>query len=307
MRPGTDREPALLPVAALELVRGRVDEVLDVFLASQREELAGVDPEGGLLIDELRRVIAGGGKRLRPAFCYWGHRAAGAADAAPIVRAAAALELLHTFAIVHDDVMDDSPRRRGVPSSHVHLAEQHRRRGMVGDHERYGRSVAILAGDLAAVLADHLLVDSGFAPDALLPALERYDRMRTEMAVGQLLDLGGAGHTDERTARRVASLKTGSYTVEGPLLIGVALAGGSPDVAACLSRYGRPLGQAFQLRDDILDGDAAGPPESASGPPPRVVDALVNEACDAIDPSLVGTQPAEALRSLARALRLEGT
>ena len=146
-------------------------------------------------------------------FCFWGYRAAGGVDDEPIERAAAALELLHTMALIHDDLMDRSPERRGAPASAFQLADRARVRGS-SDPERAGASLALLAGDLANVLADRLLLTSGFEPRALVGALDRYHRMRTEMALGQALDLAG-GDADPAL---VARLKGGSYTVEGPLL-----------------------------------------------------------------------------------------
>ncbi|MBI2238017.1 MAG: polyprenyl synthetase family protein [Actinobacteria bacterium] len=305
MQPGTGNEPELAPTPSLDAVRARVEEALRAFLEGQRAEVAAIDPGAVPLLDELTRLISSGGKRLRPAFCYWGFRAAGGVDGEPIVRAAAALELLHTFALVHDDVMDASETRRGVPTTHVHLADLHRRRGLPGDPERFGLSAAILAGDLATVLADRLLLDSGFPPETVAAALRRYDRMRTEMAAGQFLDVGGAGAVDERLARRIASLKTGSYTVEGPLHIGATLAGGSPEVMAALARYGAPLGEAFQVRDDVLD--AHEDQERRPGPvwaTSELVNELVGEAVGALDPSVLDPQATEALRSLAEALAL---
>jgi geranylgeranyl diphosphate synthase type I len=173
---------------------------------------------------------------------------AGAHDVPGIVRAAAAVELLHTFALIHDDVMDHSRLRRGTPTSFRRLA------GEGPATEGFGRSAAILAGDLAQALADRLLAESGFEPDRLLEAFRHFNRMRVEAVSGQYLDLLSSRRSagDEAGARRVAALKSGSYTVIGPLLMGAALAGGEHEIAAALAAYGRPLGEAFQLRDDVL-------------------------------------------------------
>ena len=295
-------EPALVEPPALEVIRGRVDRVLESFLLARRDDMAALAAEAADLVDEIRRLVVAGGKRIRPAFCYWGHRAAGGPDGEPILRAAAALELFHTFALIHDDVMDESDTRRGVPSAHARFAEARfasARRGSA-DAVRYGRSVAVLAGDLAAVLADDLLVGSGFPPDRLLPAHRRYIRMQTEVAAGQFLDVGGAGSEDEAASRRVASLKTGAYTVEGPLHIGALLAGGSPDVLSALSRFAEPLGRAFQHRDDVLDhGEGTVPGATAAQ-----VNRLIGEACAALDDPVLVPEGAVALRSLALALAL---
>lgn len=244
-------DPTVQALPELVALRARVDRTLDAFLAGAREEMAAVASDALLPIDEVIRLTAAGGKRLRPTFCYWGYRAAGGVDGEPIERAAAALELLHTMALIHDDLMDRSATRRGEPASAYQLADRARQRGS-SDPERAGTSLALLAGDLAVVLADRLLLSSGFEPHRLISALDRYHQMRTEMALGQCLDVVG-GHADPAV---VATLKGGSYTVDGPLLIGAALAGGDPAVTIGLAAYGVPLGLAFQLLDDERDGEA---------------------------------------------------
>ena len=234
----------------VDALRARIDRALGAFLAAVRAEMAAVAPDALLPMDEVIRLVGSGGKRLRPMFCYWGFRAAGGADGEPIERAASALELLHTMALIHDDLMDRSSERRGAPSSALQLAEAARGRGS-SDPKRAGASLALLAGDLAAVLADRLLVESGFPPARTVDALERYQRMQTNMAMGQCLDVAG-GDPDATTT---ATLKGGSYSVEGPLLVGAALAGADRSVSTALAAYGAPLGLAFQLLDDERDGD----------------------------------------------------
>jgi geranylgeranyl diphosphate synthase type I len=236
--------------SALATLRDRVDAVLLGFVAERRVEAVAIDARAAEPLDAIEAFLGAGGKRLRPAFCYWGFRASGGADGEPIVRAAAALELLHTMALIHDDVMDLEEERRGVPALQVRAA----RAAAAREHaapERHGAAVAILVGDLAAVLADHLLLEAGFPPERLTAALDRYHRMREETAAGQYLDLVGA----DVDARRIARAKAGAYTIEGPLLIGAALAGGDDAVRRALGAYARPLGEAFQVRDDLRDAD----------------------------------------------------
>ena len=267
-------------------IRARFDLTLDRFLIGVRDEMAGVAPDALLPIDEVIRLTMAGGKRLRPMFCFWGYRAAGGVDERPIERAAAALELLHTMALIHDDLMDRSSERRGAPASAFQLADRARARGS-SDPERAGTSLALLAGDLATVLADRLLLTSGFEPRALVGALDRYHRMRTEMALGQALDLAG-GAADQAL---VARLKGGSYTVEGPLLIGAALAEGDPAALAALAAYGAPLGLAFQLLDDERDGEAVLEPGRVAG---LIAQARAGLDAPGLDPEAVG-----ALRAMA--------
>jgi geranylgeranyl diphosphate synthase type I len=238
--PGTD-----------ELKR-HVDAALDDFLALREAELPSDDER--VLVGEVARVVRAGGKRLRPAFCYWGYRSAGGDQLRPIVAVAASLELLHTFAIVHDDVMDASPLRRGEPTVHVRLAGEHGSGRINSSAQRFGESAAVLVGDLAFVFADELFLTSGFEPDALARGTAWYSAMRREVIGGQFLDLLAAhrGGASSHTSRRIASLKSGGYTVEKPLLIGASLAGADDETLERLSAYGRPLGEAFQLRDDVL-------------------------------------------------------
>jgi len=229
-------------------VRALVERALFAFLEERRRLL----PDAEDLVAELERVARAGGKRLRPAFCVWGYRSGGGTDDEAIARAAASLELLHTFAIIHDDVMDRSPMRRGTPATYRQLAEGHRT--MRGDADRFGVSAAILAGDLALALAGELWWTAGFPRDALVDAVAIYHAMRAEVIGGQYLDLLAAARGDAtpEETRRISVLKSGRYTVERPLLIGAALAAAPDDVRRALAAFGAPLGEAFQLHDDII-------------------------------------------------------
>ena len=229
-------------------MRRPLDDLLARFLGDRRAELAGMDPAAAELVGELNRLLEAGGKRIRPAICFWAFRAAGGDEAEPILPACAALEMLHTSALVHDDVMDRDVERRGVDATHVRFAKQ---APLGADPYAFGTAAAILVGDLALVLSERLLRTSGFAPDRLERAMSRFDRMRAEMAAGQFLDVSGSADRG-----RVRALKTGSYTAEGPVSIGAALAGASAEAEAPLRVFGRLVGEAFQLRDDVTDGDA---------------------------------------------------
>jgi geranylgeranyl diphosphate synthase, type I len=173
-----------------------------------------------------------------------------------VVPALAALELLHGFALIHDDVMDGSTTRRGRPTVHQLLAAQHRAAGRLGDPEAFGASAAILVGDLCAVWADTLLARADLPAPWLLGARRTYDAMRVEAIAGQYLDVLGAAEPDRWSvdrAIRVARLKTASYTVVRPLLFGAALAGSHADVVGkAYTAFGTAVGEAFQLCDDLL-------------------------------------------------------
>jgi geranylgeranyl diphosphate synthase type I len=232
----------------------RVQKSLEAFLGRQAAALDAISEDLGPVADAIAEFVLDGGKRLRPAFCYWGWRGAGGADTDEIVTAAAALELLHACALMHDDVMDDSAVRRGRPAVHRRFATMHRGERWVGDAEAFGRAAAILLGDLALVWSDELFNTSGLPDDALRRASHVFDTMRGEVMAGQYLDvleqaLGGGG-VDR--ALRVARFKSAKYTIERPLHLGGALAGADRATLDAYSAYGLPLGEAFQLRDDVL-------------------------------------------------------
>ena len=239
----------------------RLELELAAFLAERRAQATAIDARLGRLLDELESALDAGGKRLRPLLAAWGYRAGGRELDDAMVRAAAALELLHTFALIQDDVMDQSATRRGRPASHVSLAAE-----VAVAPERFGRSAAILLGDLALIWADQLLAGSGFPPGRLTRALAIYNELRTEVTLGQYLDVL-AGHSErvtEEQALTVNHYKTASYTVQRPIQLGMALAGAPEALVEAVTGYAIPAGIAFQLRDDVLD--AFGDPEVTGKP-----------------------------------------
>src|SRR3954468_7616623 len=251
---GIDGLPDTRPMSVGVDLRDRVDKALQEFFRNAMPPVVAVAEELTPLVAAIEAFLLDGGKRLRPAFCYWGHRAAGAADSEEIIRAAASLELLQACALMHDDVIDRSDTRRGAPSVHRRFAALHRAEDWRGDPEGFGEAAAILLGDLALIWADTMLADSGFPAEALKRARPVWDAMRVEVMCGQYLDVveqARGGGSVER-ALRVARLKSAKYTIERPLHLGAALAAGGPELASALSDYGLPLGEAFQLRDDVL-------------------------------------------------------
>lgn len=229
----------------------RVDARLDEFLWAERARWSALDPALTDPIDEVRRLVLAGGKRLRPAFCYWGFVGAGGdPDDPSVVDAGCAFELMHAFALFHDDVMDDASTRRGAPTTHTVHAERHVAAGWGGEARRYGEGVAILVGDLAFVYADVLLRG---APTA---ALAVWDELRIELNIGQFLDVAGSVQRIRSVdaAERICRYKSGKYTIERPLHLGALMA--APDrgdeLLEGLSAYGLPLGDAFQMRDDVM-------------------------------------------------------
>ncbi|MER5353622.1 polyprenyl synthetase family protein [Kitasatospora sp. NPDC002551] len=237
----------------------RVEEGLTAFLARERGRQEAVTPHEADPARAVAELVRSGGKRIRPRFLLSGYLAAGGTPGERPVRAAMALELLHTAALLHDDVMDDAALRRSVRTAHTWHADLHRARGWRGEPRRYGESMAVLAGDLAWAYADHLMAD-------LSPEVSReWFELKTELIAGQAMDVAAsaAALADAELARRIAVLKSGRYTVHRPLVLGALLAGRA-DLASGFAGYGDALGEAFQLRDDLID--AFGDPEAAGKP-----------------------------------------
>ena len=225
-----------------------VEQGLVTFLADERSRWSTVDSRAAIPVQAVTTLVEAGGKRLRPAFCLSGYLAAGGEPGERALRAAIALELLHVSALLHDDVMDDSDERRDMPTAHAMHGAIHRSNEWWGESRRYGESVAILAGDLAWAYADYLMAD--LSPEVSRQWLE----LRAELISGQMLDIAtAAGYTaDPELARHIAVVKSGRYTIHRPLVLGSTLAGRT-DLAGVFEVYGEALGEAFQLRDDLID------------------------------------------------------
>lgn len=312
-----------------------ISQRLDIFISAQRLHAAELGAEAALFIESGVAAVSGG-KRLRGRFCVAGWRAveeaARPAGPAPadVVTAAAALEVFHAAALVHDDLIDNSDTRRGRPAAHRALEASHVRSGWAGDAPAFGRSAAILLGDLLVAWSDDLF-EEGLAiaqPAPAAAARAEYAAMRREVTIGQFLDVAEESayrtEPDERHAERalrVASLKSARYSIQQPLAIGAALAGADAAQTAALAAFGHPLGMAFQLRDDVLgvfgDERETGKPsgddlregkrtvliayarEAMSAPGRRIVDELLG------DPTLTPEQIAALQRTIVESGALE--
>ncbi|WP_030772218.1 polyprenyl synthetase family protein [Streptomyces sp. NRRL F-2664] len=251
-------------LSSLDGVRGAVDEILYAFLQQKATEAGGVLPRE--VTDLLGGFLRAGGKRLRPLICVMGWRAASDTVRpipASVVNVAAALEMFHAFALIHDDIMDDSATRRGHPTLHRELALRHRqgreRRHPVAAEQaarRAGESCAILIGDIALCWSDELLHTAGLSPDQLARTLGLVDLMRTELVYGQYLDVTRSQQPNTAITLvgtlQTIRYKTAKYTIERPLHIGASLAGADKALMQAMSAFALPLGEAFQLRDDLL-------------------------------------------------------
>lgn len=240
-------------------IRARVDEALAAFV----REKAGGGAARSLpteVVDTLEGFLFAGGKRIRPVLCVLGWLAAGGSPEVPppVVRAAASLELFHASVLIHDDIIDDSDTRRDHPTVHCSLADRHRDRR---DPDRFGVNAAIVLGDLTMVWAAELLHTAQLSASRLGGALAVLDSMRADVMYGQYLDLLATACPTEdlERAMEIVRYKTVSYTCERPLHLGAVLADADPRVLAALTAYARPLGEAFQLRDDQIGvyGDPA--------------------------------------------------
>ncbi len=237
--------------------RAQVQEVLDGFIDDQQSAVAELGDDAVQLVGAARDAVAGG-KRLRAMFAWWGFHAVrapmDASETAGLLRATAALELLHASALVHDDYMDASDTRRGRPSAHRAFATRMREERWPGNPEQYGAAAAILLGDLMLSWADEMLRGCGLPSERVLEALRWFDVTRTEVIAGQFLDVSvqARGEADVEQSMKVLRYKSAKYSVERPLHVGAALAGAAPEDIQLLTDYGLPLGEAFQLRDDLL-------------------------------------------------------
>jgi geranylgeranyl diphosphate synthase, type I len=272
MSVGVYQADGLVAPADVTFVTGELRPYLNGLLAREQTDWK---EQGAPWRDPLTALAAylDGGKALRPRFCYWGHAIAGEDSGPLLLQACAALELLHAFALIHDDLMDDSDIRRGRPALHRDIAAQHRRHGWTGNPDSYGTAMALLTGDLAFAIASRL------AAALPAPAVTVWRRMVDQLVLGQFLDLAGTARQDRshEVAGPITLLKSGQYTVTGPLRLGAALAG-LPRLPNGLARYGDLVGEAFQLRDDLLgvfgDTQQTGKPvgdDLASGKPTRLL------------------------------------
>ncbi|WP_323098665.1 polyprenyl synthetase family protein [Intrasporangium sp. YIM S08009] len=325
-------EPVQTPTD-LDVLRRRVQQAIDGQVTGATTALAAIGEETAPLVTAVSGLLSGG-KGLRAGFLYWGYRAAGGADSDALVRLAASMEFFQAAALLHDDVMDRSDTRRGKPSAHRSVATLHTDHGWSGDSDRFGEGTAILAGDLCLTWCDELYASCGLPAPELARGRALFDLMRTQLMGGQFLDLlesarGWDGlDLDARvaSARKVIRFKSAKYTIEHPLLIG-ALVGGAPDEAlGALSDYGLALGEAFQLRDDLLgvfgDPEATGKPagddlregkrtvlvahalDAASGPDRHLVESLLGRddldlaGVERIRSVLVGTGAVDRVEAL---------
>lgn len=235
-----------------------VDKCLKEFLDAKREELTEIDPVVVAALDKVEQFILGGGKRLRPVFLWTAFVGAGGLetdeDPWAVLRVASALELIQACALIHDDIIDSSDTRRGMPTIHRVIEREHAAANFRGLSDHYGRSVAILLGDLTLAWADDMVWSAGLSFEAMKRIMKPWALMRTQVISGQILDIAVEAAADERIeeAEKINRFKTATYTVEHPLNLGASLAGADEATISALRTFGIDIGIAYQLRDDML-------------------------------------------------------
>lgn len=260
----TPVQTGVTPAGEQEAYIAAVAGQLNGFLAQKHQVMAEISPAALVLVDAIKTLVTGG-KRMRALLCYWGWRGAGgAADAPAVIQAGAALELFQAAALIHDDIIDRSDTRRGGPSVHRQFGTLHTTNGWALDEERFGHAAAILTGDLCLSLSEEMFAGIDAGADSRARAV--FNLMRTEVMAGQYLDIleevAGPSKPPETAVARASAIiryKSAKYSSEHPLVLGGALAGGSDPLLAGYSKFSLPLGEAFQLRDDVLGvfGDPA--------------------------------------------------
>ena len=247
-------------------MRAEINLSLSDFIRSENKQLAQIGPELDPVATEIEKFLLESGKRLRPLFAYVGLLGTGTQSNKEIIQAVSSLELVHVCALIHDDVMDGSDTRRGALSIHKAFEKMHVDKNLVGSPSQFGVSSAILMGDLALIWSAQMLHTAGLKSEQLIKVFPVYDEMRVELMAGQYLDVYEQALGSNTTAKealeralKVARFKSGKYTIERPLHFGAAIAGSHPSMEKAYSDYGLPLGEAFQLRDDLLGvfGDPA--------------------------------------------------
>lgn len=247
--------------SAVELAAAVTEQLRD-YLQERRRDAAYIGADYAVLTEAVEEFVLRGGKRLRPAFAYWGWRGVAGTEPEPhVLRLFSALELLHACALVHDDVIDASATRRGLPTVHKIFTERHRTNSWHGSSEQFGLSAAILLGDLALVWADDIVATAPIDADAARRVRRVWAAIRTEVLGGQYLDIvnEASGSETVASALTVNIYKTASYTISRPLQFGAAAAADCPEILEAFHELGTSLGVAFQLRDDVLGvfGDPA--------------------------------------------------
>ena len=237
----------------IEEYKGRIDEELKALLDKERKNARDISPSLFDMGENISEFNLRGGKRLRPVLMIHGYKCFQPENEA-ILKASLSIELLEGYLLMHDDITDEDEVRRGKPSTWKTFESIHQEKQWKGNSRRFGETGAIIAGDICSVLATEALANSSFPAEARVRAIQALDRININTGYGQFLDVVSEvkDGINEEDVLLVHKMKTSKYTVEGPLHLGAILGGGTGKDLKVLSEYGIPLGQAFQIQDDIL-------------------------------------------------------
>ncbi len=238
----------------LDKFKKKIDPRLEKYFRKKLKEAGKID----LIAEETVRMIKdytmAGGKRIRPAFLYFAYLAAGGKDVEKILEASMSIELLHSFLLIHDDIIDRDPSRHGVDTIHERFKKVGKKYRVGKDHEHFGNSMAMMTGDMTAAMASEIIFNSKFSADDIIRALDKLQDIVFVTVPGEMLDviMQYSGAATEESILKMYEGKTARYTFEGPLHLGCLLAGGDIRMLEHFSDYALPLGKAFQIQDDIL-------------------------------------------------------
>lgn len=240
--------------AYLKNFKAEFDPKLSAYFDARIAEVREEDELVAQALEHVKAMTLAGGKRLRPAFMLAGYEAAGGTDRERLIDTSIAVELIHMFLLIHDDIIDRDALRHGVPTLHERYASWGRDRLGLSDADHFGNSIALVVGDMLFALGNDVLFRSGFAHERVFAALSKTQKIVSYTGIGEASDIY-LEYKREATSAEVLKMyeqKTARYTFEGPLHLGALLAGATPDLLEDLSRYALPLGIAFQIQDDIL-------------------------------------------------------
>lgn len=244
-------------VQALELLKNykeKVNPCLEKYFKEKLHQAGKIDSIAEEAVCMIRDYTLAGGKRIRPAVLYYGYLASGGTEEEKIVEASMSIELLHSFLLIHDDIIDRDAKRHGVDTMHERFRKISSKYGISKDDEHFGNSMAIIAGDMTASMACDILFNSQFSSDVIIRALDKLQEIVFVTIPGEMLDviMGYSKRATEEQILKMHEGKTARYTFEGPAHLGCLLAGGEDEILKNFSEYSLPLGRAFQVRDDIL-------------------------------------------------------
>ena len=232
----------------------KVDREIELFFDKVIRESSKKDVFVTDALKYARLMVVSGGKRIRPALMYWGYRGCGGAEEEKIIRACVAIELIHVFLLIHDDVIDQDLTRHGVDTMNNHYAKLGKRIFPGSDEAHFGDSISIIVGDMIGALGNQIIFDSKFSPELIMKALSHLQSVVSLTVIGQSKDIY-MEYKKEATEKEVLEMyefKTARYTIEGPLQLGAILGGASEEILKSINRFSVPIGIAFQIQDDIL-------------------------------------------------------